>query len=85
MALIPAKTTKGLSGRDVPEEDTAVAADGGEGCVVGGDGEVEDGIAVRGVGLDELGSFWGREGVCGWWGWGAGGVVEADGAVGGAG
>lgn len=52
MSLIPTKALDGLRGRDVPEEDGAVAAAGGEGCVVGGDGEGEDFVAVRGVGLD---------------------------------
>lgn len=42
---------------DVPEEDGAVAAGGGEACVVWGDGEGEDFVGVGGVGLDEA-AFW---------------------------
>ena len=60
-------------GADVPEEDLLVAADGGEARVVRGEGEVEDFVAVGGVGLDEVG------------GGGVGGVGEVDGAVCGAG
>ena len=62
---------------DVPEEDLLVAADGGEAGVVARDGEGEDAVAVGGVGLDQAG-FWGV-----WVGFE--GVVEVDGAVGGAG
>jgi len=62
---------------DVPEENGLVPADGAEARVVGADGEVEDFVAVGRVGLDEAG-FW----DCGG---GFGGVVEVDGAVGGAG
>lgn len=54
-----------------------VASDGCEACVVVCDGYVEDFVAVGGVGLDEAGA----EGI----GAGFEGVVEADGAVGGAG
>jgi hypothetical protein len=41
-----------LSGRHIPEEDGAVAAYAGECCVVGRDGDVEDFVAVRRIGLD---------------------------------
>lgn len=54
-----------------------VAAGGDEARVVGGDGEGEDGVAVGVVGLDQAGF-----GDCGV---GFLGVVEVDGAVGGAG
>lgn len=58
----------------VPEVDEPIAADGGEGGVVGAGGEVEDFVAVgAGVALDEL------------LGGGFGRVGEVDGAVGGAG
>jgi len=46
------ESAEGSGGRDVPEEDGAVAAGGGEAGVVMGDGEGEDFIAVGGVGLD---------------------------------
>ena len=62
---------------NVPQEDLAVPADGREASVVVGDGEVEDFVAVRGVGLDQAGFGLGGEGF--------GGVVEVDGAGGGAG
>jgi len=60
VALGAAEAAGRLRGRDVPEEDGAVAADAGERRVVGGDAEVEDFVAVRAVGLDELG--WRRRG-----------------------
>lgn len=85
MALGAAEAARRLRRRHVPEEDGAVAADAGERRVVAGDAQVEDFVAVRGVGLDELGWRRGREGVGCWRGGGPGWVVEADGTVGGAG
>ena len=41
MALVAPKSTDCLCCSDVPEEDGAVAADAGEGGVVGGDTDVE--------------------------------------------
>lgn len=52
MASVAAESSDGLSGDYVPEEDGAVAAAGGEGGIVRGDGEGEDFVAVCGVGLD---------------------------------
>ena len=77
----------------VPQEDLPVAADAGEAGVVGRDGEVEHFVAVRGVGLDEAGGRGGGESAGGGGSTGGGegggrgfeGVVEPDGAVGGAG
>ena len=52
---MPAPSSYGAGGGHVPEIDELVAADGGEGGVVGGDGEVEDFVAVgAGVVLYEL-------------------------------
>jgi hypothetical protein len=71
--MIASESPRGLRGGYVPEEDGAVAAHGRERGVVGGDGDVEDFVAVCGVGLDQLRGFWGSEGGGGgWWGcWGA--------------
>lgn len=85
MALVSAKATQCLGCCDVPEEDGAVTAHGRECCVGRGDGDVEDGVAVRGVGLDELAWAGRSEGVGIGGGGGTRGVVETDGAVGGAG
>ena len=52
---MPAPAAEGAGGGDVPEEDLLVAAGGGEAGVVGGDGEGEDAVAVRGVCLYEAG------------------------------
>ena len=85
MALGAAEAAGRLRGRDVPEEDGAVAADAGKRRVVGRDAEVEDFIAVRRVGLDELGCRGRGEGVGCRSGGRPGWVVEADGTVCGAG
>ena len=61
--IIPEPTNRSLVVLHVPEEDTAVAADGGEGLIVGGAGDVEDWVAVRGVALDGLGRS-GGGGLC---------------------
>lgn len=53
-------------GRDIPQENRLVPAAGDEARVIGGDGEIEDFVAVGVVGLNEL------RGV---------GVVEADDTV----
>lgn len=50
---VATEPTDRLGRGDVPKEGGAVAADGGEALVVGGDGEVEDLVAVGGVGLNE--------------------------------
>ena len=65
------------SAGDVPEEDLAIAADGCKPGIVIGDGDVEDFIAVRRIGLDEAGLGLVRLGF--------GGIIEMDGTVGGAG
>ncbi len=85
MAAIAAKPPEGLRRGHVPQEDGAVPADGGERGVVGRDADVEDFVAVGGVGLDEL--RWARrvERGCGGGRGGAGRVVEPDGAIRGAG
>ncbi len=74
---MPREPAQRARGRDVPQENLLVAAHGGEASVVAADGEVEDGVAVRGVGLYQagFGDLWVRFER----------VVEVDGAVGGAG
>lgn len=52
MTLIPTEAAESLCRGDIPEKNASVAAGGSEGCVVGGDAEGEDGVAVGGVGLD---------------------------------
>ncbi|TPX09634.1 uncharacterized protein E0L32_009107 [Thyridium curvatum] len=89
-------------GRDVPEEDEAVAARRGEARVVAGHVDGEHLVAVGGVGLDEAALWHGSRRrrcaaefvtdvvvaavvCCGVYSRGGLGVVEPDGAVGGAG
>lgn len=80
---ISAKAPRRDGRGDVPEKDSTVAASRDEALVVRGDGEAEDFVAVRRVGLDEaalgdggfLLGFDGGDGCAGE------GVVEADGAV----
>ena len=60
------KTSQRLCGSDIPYKNTLVPAHGREFGVVFADGEVEDFVAVRAVGLDEAGG---------------GGVEEPDAAV----
>lgn len=84
MTLVPSIPPYGLRFRDIPVKNTAVAAYAGEGGVVLGDGNIQDFVAVCGIGLDELGCAGRLERVAAWrCGW-ARGVVEADGTVGGA-
>ena len=85
MSMIPPKSPYCFCGRDVPEEHATVPANGRESCIVGRDADVEDFVAVRGVGLDELCGFRGLEWVGGGGGRRAGGVVQSDGTVRGAG
>lgn len=52
-AVVPAPSFQRSSGSYVPKKDLLVAADAGEPGVVVCDGEIEDFVAVGGVGLDE--------------------------------
>jgi len=49
---VPAIPAQRLGRSDVPQKDGLVAADGDEARVVGGNGEVEDFVAVGFVALD---------------------------------
>ncbi len=74
---MPAESAQSPRSGNIPEEDLPVPAYRSEARVVVGDGDVKDFVAVRRVGLDEAGFELG--------GVGFGGVVEVDGAIGGAG
>ena len=78
MSLIASKPPKSFGTSNVPEEDGAVSTHGRECCVVGRDADVEDFVAVGGVGLDELGGLRRLERVGGGGRRGARGVVQAD-------
>lgn len=73
---MPSESAYCARGRDVPKKDLLVSAHGGEASVVARDGEVEDGVTVRRVALDQTG--FGDLGVR------FEGIVEVNGAVGGA-
>ena len=75
-AEVPAPPLQRSSRNYVPEKDLLVATDAGEPGIVVANGEIEDFVAVSGVGLDEAGFGSGAGGF--------GGVVEVDGAVTGA-
>lgn len=82
MALVPPEAAERLRRRYVPEEDAAIAPYGCEARIVRRDADVEDLIAVRRIGLDQLRWFRWCEGVrwvC--WCWSARGVVQSNGAV----
>jgi len=83
--MIPAKSSYGLRFCDIPVKDVAVTAHAGKGGIVLGDGDIQDFVAMRGIGLDKLGCTGRLEGVGARWCGGARRIIEADGTVGRAG